>query len=86
MYLNEREALLLSGLIEIELHEKDRIKLAKSFKDIVEFKCSDENLSDEATMNTLLTLIPKANLLSAIKSIRPDLSKEVNSIQKLAED
>lgn len=80
MYLNEREASLLSGMMEIEFSKKDTIALARSFEGIIKFKCGDENLIDEATKNTLLTIIPKQAMISKIKSIRPDLSPKINKI------
>lgn len=84
MYLSEKEAALLSGIMELEFSEKDRIKLARSFQNIVDFKGPDSSLADEATMNTLLTFVPKQNLFSEIKSIRPDLHAKISFIQNLS--
>lgn len=80
MYLEEKEANLLSGLIELELSKSDFIKLARSFEDKIKFNCSDEEIAISETLSTIIASIPKGELAQVIKSLRPDLSSKINNI------
>jgi len=80
MYLNEKEANLLEGILTIEFSNQDTIKLARSFEDKLKFNCSDDEILSTLSLNTLFTAIPKESLLEAIKSIRPDLSVKINNL------
>jgi Asp-tRNA(Asn)/Glu-tRNA(Gln) amidotransferase C subunit len=81
MYLNEKEADLISGVLMIEFSEKELVALARSLDDIIKFNCTDEELQkSEITINTLLSAVPKSSLLTGIKSVRPDLSIKINKL------
>jgi hypothetical protein len=79
MYLNEKEADIVEGILTVEFSNKDLVKLARSIEKI-DFKCSDEELSSHLSINTLLTAVPKKDLLSGMKSARPDLSVKINNL------
>lgn len=79
MYLNEKEAGIIEGLLTIEFSNKDLVKLARSLEKI-NFKCTDEELSSNLSINTFLAAVPKKDLLAGMKSVRPDLSVKINNI------
>jgi len=79
MYLNEKEANLIDGLLTIEFSNQDIIKLARSFESKIKFSCSDDELLSSSTLDTLFSSIPKLDLLEGIKQIRPDLSNKINT-------